>query len=238
MINGQEKIIAIIPARAGSKRLPGKNTLLLAGRPCIQWTIDAALGYRQIDDVVVSTNDAKVSDLVSEHNNLQLIHRPAYLAQDTSSTVDVAVHALETLASRGHEYQWLLLLQPTSPLRTAADIVAAFDLLSEKEASGLVSICRTSHPREWVGTTTPGGLLEGFFQATELETRSNELPVSYTVNGAIYIVRMDVFLRERTFFSEKNIIGFEMSRESSVDIDVQIDFEFAEYLLKRKTGCI
>ena len=235
MINDQEKIIAIIPARAGSKRLPGKNTLPFAGRPCIQWTIDAACGCRQIDDVVVSTDDSKVSELVSEHKDLQLIHRPAYLAQNTSSTVDVVVHALEALGNRGQEYQWLLLLQPTSPLRTAADIEAAFDLLSEKEASGLVSICRTPHPREWVGTTTPGETLESFFQATELEVRSNELPISYTVNGAIYIVKMDVFLRERTFFSEKNVIGFEMSRESSVDIDVQIDFDFAEYLLSRET---
>ncbi len=235
MINDQEKIIAIIPARAGSKRLPGKNTLPFVGRPCIQWTIDAAIGCRQIDDVVVSTNDTKVSELVSEHKGLQLIHRPAYLAQDTSSTVDVVVHALEVLTNRGQEYQWLLLLQPTSPLRTAADIEAAFDLLSEKEANGLVSICKTSHPREWVGTTTPGESLESFFKGTDLKVSSNELPVSYTVNGAIYIVEVDLFLRERTFFPEKNIIGFEMSRESSVDIDVQIDFDFAEYLLSRET---
>ena len=226
-----EKIIAVIPARAGSKRLPKKNVLHLAGRPCIQWTLDAVCESHEISHVAVSTNDSTVQEIVSYYDDVELIERPESLGRDESSTVDVVLHALNVLESQGQTFRWLMLLQPTSPLRTTSHIDEAVRLVREKGADGLISICQTGHPREWTAPATPGESLECFFSETELQKSASELPITYTVNGAIYLVRISMFEEEKTFFPKRNIVGYEMDRRCSVDIDDQYDFEMAGWAL-------
>ena len=226
-----EKIIAVIPARAGSKRLPRKNILPLAGRPCIEWTLEAVSESKEISRVAVSTDDPTVQELASHYADVEIVDRPELLGRDEASTVDVMLHALEVLKARGFQFSWVLLLQPTSPLRTSAHIDEAVNLAREKSADGLVSICRTGHPREWIAPATPGQSLEKFFSETELHRSAASLPTSYTVNGAIYLIRTSVFEEEKTFFPRKKIIGYEMERRYSVDIDDLYDFELAEWTL-------
>ena len=226
-----EKVIGVIPARAGSKRLPRKNVLPLAGRPCIEWTLKAVSESTEISHVAVSTDDPTVQEIVSDYGGVELINRPDELGRDDTSTVDVVLHALDVLKARGYRFSWLLLLQPTSPLRTSNHIDEAIRLVQEKRGDGVVSICRTGHPREWAAPATPGESLEGFFSKTELERSGTEFPTSYTVNGAIYLIRTSVFEEQRTFFPSRNIIGYEMERRYSVDIDDLYDFELAEWTL-------
>ena len=226
-----EKIIAVIPARAGSKRLPRKNVLPLAGRPCIEWTLEAVSGSTEVSRVAVSTDDPTVQELASHYANVEIVDRPELLGRDEASTVDVMLHALEVLKAQDSQFSWLLLLQPTSPLRTSVHIDEAVKLVRERSADGLVSICRTGHPREWIAPATPGQSLEKFFSETELHRSAASLPTSYTVNGAIYLIRTSVFEEEKTFFPRKKIIGYEMERRYSVDIDDLYDFELAEWTL-------
>lgn len=230
-----EKIIAVIPARAGSKRLPKKNVLLLSGRPCIAWTLDAVRESTEISHAAVSTDDPAVRKIVSNYDDVALIDRPGKLGKDDTSTVDVVLHALDVLKTRGHKFSWVLLLQPTSPLRTTGHIDEAVRLARKKGVDGLVSICRTAHPREWMAPATPGESLETFFAETELQKGVSDLPTSYTVNGAIYLIRVSVFEKEKTFFPTKKIIGYEMERRYSVDIDEQYDFELAESALNTRS---
>ena len=230
-----DKIIAVIPARAGSKRLPKKNVLQLAGRPCIQWTLDAVCESDEISHVAVSTNDSTVQRIVSHYNDVELIKRPEILGGDESSTVDVVLHTLDALETQGQTFPWLMLLQPTSPLRTTSHIDEAVRLVREKGADGLVSICRTGHPREWIAPAIPGESLEPFFSETGLQKSASELPISYTVNGAIYLIRSSVFKEEKTFFPIRNIVGYEMDRRDSVDIDDGYDFQVAEWSLSARS---
>lgn len=231
-----EKIIAVIPARTGSKRLPKKNVLPLAGRPCIEWTLDAVCESKEVSHVAVSTDDSTVKKIVSRYDDVELIQRPRNLGQDESSTVDVVLHVLDVLKDQDQRFSWLLLLQPTSPLRTTRHIDEAVRLVRKKGADGLISICRAGHPREWIASTTPGESLESFFSETELQKSASELSTSYTVNGAIYLIRISVFEEEKTFFPMRNIIGYEMDRRYSVDIDDQYDFELAEWSLRALPG--
>lgn len=229
------KIIAVIPARAGSKRLPRKNVRPLAGRPCIGWTLEAVSKSTEICHVAVSTDDPTVKEIVSQYGDIELIDRPEKLGRDDTSTVDVVLHALSELKARGHRFSWLMLLQPTSPLRTSRHIDEAVRLVRKSGGDGVVSICRTSHPREWVAPATPGKSLEGFFSETALESSGTNLPKSYTINGAIYLIRVALFEEGKTFFAMKNIFGYEMERRDSVDIDDQYDFEVAEWTLNAVT---
>jgi len=231
MLTESDKIIAVIPARAGSKRLPQKNILPIAGRPCIEWTLVAACESKEIDHIVVSTDDPKVEAIVGRYDEVALIKRPPHLAQDGSSAIDVALHVLDLKESEGEKLSWLVLLQPTSPLRTSDHIDQALRLVRERGADGLVSICRTAHPREWIAPAAPGASLQPFFLETNLEKSAAELPVSYTVNGAIYLIRVDLFRKEKTFFPMREIIGYEMDRRCSVDIDDEYDFAVASWSL-------
>lgn len=229
-----EKIIAVIPARVGSKRLPRKNVLPLAGRPCIEWTLKAVSESTEISHVAVSTDDPAVQEIVSAYSDVELVNRPEELGRDEASTIDVVLHTLDELTIQGYKFSWLLLLQPTSPLRTGDHIDTAVRLVRKQASDGLVSICRTAHPREWTASTNPGESLEDFFSNTELGKSAASFRPSYTVNGAIYLIRTSVLRETRTFFPKKNIISYEMERRDSIDIDEQYDFEIAEWALSTR----
>ena len=232
MIRGG-RVLALIPARAGSERVPGKNTRLMAGRPMITWSIEAALNSRFIDVSVVSTEDAAIQKIACDAGVRVPFSRAAGLAESESSMVDVVVDAIDRLREVGEHFDYLVLIQPTSPLRNHRHIDAAVELFCEKGADGVISVTQTSHPVEWVKElSTDGSMLE--FTGPDFSKRSQEFPVRYRVNGALYITRIDKFREEKTFFLKQKCFAFVMHPEESIDVDSELDFLTAEVILRDK----
>ena len=221
-----KKILAVIPARGGSKRLPRKNILELAGKPLIEWTISAAKESQHIDKVVVTSDDKDILAL-SEKNNINTIVRPASLASDKASTVDVVLHSIENM---NDEYDYIVLLQPTSPLRAAQHIDAAIVEMFEKNAESVVSVTKTEHSPLWSNVLPEDRPMNNFFGSDIEGVRSQDLVPYYRLNGAIYIVNTNKFIDAKRFVSNMSF-AYIMPAENSVDIDTRFDFICAEALL-------
>src|SRR3989339_1726633 len=158
----KKNIIAIIPARAGSKGLPGKNIRLLLGKPLISWTIEHALSSKYIDKVIVSTDDRKIAEISRKCGAAVPFIRPAKLATDKAKGIDVILHAVRWFEKKRNKFDLIMLLQPTSPLRTAGDIEAAIELLFEKKAGAVVSVCETEHHPLWSNILPKDGNMKNF----------------------------------------------------------------------------
>ena len=212
--------LAIIPARGGSKRLSRKNVLDLAGKPLIAWSIEAGLNSKYIDKVVVSSDDTEIL-AVSKRYNAKTIVRPDELASDTATTFDAIKHTIENV----EQYNYIVLLQATSPLRDAKHIDEAIALLESKNADAVVSVCEMDHSPLWSNTLDESLSMQGFLKNEVLNKRSQNLEKYYRLNGAIYICKTEKLLEEKSFFLEENIYAFKMDRERSIDIDEEIDFK-------------
>ncbi|MDK2821914.1 MAG: hypothetical protein PWP31_1879 [Clostridia bacterium] len=223
------KVLAIIPARGGSKRLPEKNLLNLAGKPLISWTIEAAKESKYIDKIVVSSDDEKILD-VAERYNVYVIKRPEELATDSAKTIDVVKHAISILEKN---FQYVLLLQPTSPLRKSRQIDEAFELLIKKDADAVISVSPVDHPVQWCNALPEDLSMKNFLNSEVMDKRSQDLPVYYRLNGAIYIAKTEKLIQQNSFFLKDNVFAYIMDRESSIDIDDWIDFRLAEVLIER-----
>ena len=225
----KKTFLAIIPARGGSKRLPNKNILNLYGKPLIGWSIKAAKNSKYIDKVVVSSDYDKILNIAKEHN-VDILKRPNSLATDTATTVDVLKHVLEYY----NKYDYLVLLQPTSPLRNEKHIDEAIELLEQKNADAVVSVCEMDHSPLWSNILPDDLNMSNFLREEIKNKRSQDLKKFYRLNGAIYICKVDRFLEENNLFLKDKIFAYIMDRKSSVDIDEEIDFKIAEILLDDK----
>lgn len=232
MTDGKLRFLGLIQARGGSKRIPRKNVLPMAGKPLIAWTIEAALARDSLDRVIVSTDDDEIAAASREHGAEVPFLRPTELASDTATGSDVILHAVRSLRDKGEHYDYVVSLQPTSPLRSAADIDAAIELLLEKRADCVISVCETDHPPEWSNTLPPDHAMTHFFRPGVRGTRSQDLPRSYRLNGAIYIFSCERLLRTGSLAMDDNSYAYVMPRERSVDIDSEIDFAIAQLLLE------
>jgi CMP-N-acetylneuraminic acid synthetase len=232
------KVLGVIPARGGSKRLPNKNIRYLCDKPLIAWTIKAALDASILDKVVVSTESAEIARVATEWGVNDVIERSEVLSDDCASTNDVLIEVLDILNGRGEAFGYIVLLQPTSPLRTATHIQDAFDLMEAKNSIGAISMCRTEHPTEWMGKISDDGFLDTFILQTDLEKKSQDFSQSFQINGAIYIALVDRFLDERTIFLKTGMIAYVMDRTSSVDIDDEYDMLLAAWLLNQRVESV
>jgi len=223
----KNKYLAIIPARGGSKRLPNKNILNLNGKPLIVWSIEAAKRSRYIDTIVVSSDSDEILNIAKEYG-IDIIKRPNELATDTASSIDVIKHVIENYPN----YEYIVLLQPTSPLRNEKHIDEAIELLEKKNADAVISVCEMDHSPLWSNILPEDLSMKNFLKEEIKNKRSQDLPKYYRLNGAIYICKTDKFLEKNTFFLDKNIYAYVMDRKSSVDIDDEIDFKLAEVLIK------
>lgn len=216
--------LAIIPARAGSRRLPGKNMRPLGGKPMIAWTIEAALASTSIDAVLVTSNDDAVLSLAQSLGVQHAVRRPAALATDTATSAEVVMDVLETYASTHVSF---CLLQPTSPLRTSDDIEGALALHSMRSRP-VVSMCPTATPLSWCAGIADDGTMQRLDAA---------LPEpAYVLNGAIYAMSIDTF-RADPCFTPPGTLAFRMARDHSIDVDLLQDFLLCEALLRtRSTG--
>ena len=226
MYNGL-KILALIPARGGSKGIKNKNIIDLCGKPLIQYTIDAAKGSKYIDDVVVSTDSEAIADVARKCGAEIPFLRPVELATDTSKSIDVVVHAVDFLKKQGREYDCVLFLQPTQPLRTVEDIDLAVDTFYSNGRKSLVSVCEVeNHPI--LMRTINKGILEHLMNCGS-DCRRQDMSDYYCVNGCIYINPIEDI--NRNLSQNDNIIPFIMPVDHSVDIDEEIDLKKAEFYL-------
>jgi len=226
-------VVALVTARGGSKGLPRKNIRPLLSKPLIAWSIEEAKKCRFIDRTIVSTDDEKIMDVARKYGGETPFLRPKRLAQDRSKMVDVIIHALDRLKASGHRYDLFVLLQPTSPLRTAKDIEGAIKLFSSKKAKAVVSVCEAElHP--YLANMLPkDNCMKNFLRADVMDKNRQELPKYYRLNGAIFAANCGYFRRYKSFYG-KSSYAYIMPQDRSIDIDSEIDLSLAEYLLKKR----
>jgi len=234
-MNNQSPYIAIIPARGGSKRLPGKNLMMIAGKPLIGWTIEAAIESGVFERVVVSTNSWEIAVIAAQFGAEVPFIRPEELAIDDTPAIEVLIHAANELMA-GKETHWthLACLQPTSPLRTADNIREAVKLLEEKQADAIVSVCKSEHSPLWSNTLPASLSLSGFIPENIQKTPSQQLPAYFRLNGALYFCRIPRMIEERTLFLKTGAYAYIMNRKDSIDIDDQVDFDLAGIYLGQR----
>jgi CMP-N,N'-diacetyllegionaminic acid synthase len=224
------KILALIPARGGSKRLPGKNTRLLGGKPLIVWSIDIIKDIPEICDTLISTDDIDISEVCQESGVLLPWLRPAELATDTASSVDAAIHALDWYETEKGAVDGLLLLQPTSPFRSRDTICKGIQLFLKYGLETVLGVSPThAHPM-WA-MKMEGDYLVPLMQENGLGVRSQELPAAYAVNGSFYMISPAKLRADRSFVGEKSIPLFIESPQEALDIDTLWDFKLAESML-------
>jgi len=224
--------LGLILARGGSQRLPRKNILPMAGKPLLAWTVEAAKAAQHLDRVVLSTDDQEIANIGQQYGANVPFLRPPELAGDTASSLDAILHALQTLQEKGERYDYVVILQPTSPLCIAQDIDGAIKLLLAKQADAVISVCETDHPPEWSNTLPDDLSMTHFYRPGIRTTRSQDLPQNYRLNGAIYVYNCTRLIEQRNLDMDDNSYAYLMPKERSVDIDTQIDFEIAQLFFK------
>jgi len=226
-------ILAVIPARGGSKGLPRKNVLPLAGKPLIAWSIELALMADAISRVVVTTDDAEIAQVARDYGAEVPFIRPPELASDQASGTDVLIHALrESERIYNEEYKWVLLLQPTSPLRSLEDIQDAIHLSLDDQVDAVIGIKEVSEFPQWMKRQNQNGDIVDYLDGVAKVANRQELDVPYIVNGAIYLIRASMLKESGDFYSGVTK-GFRMPKDRSVDIDDELDFMMAELLLEK-----
>ena len=220
---GSRSVLGLIPARGGSKGIPDKNRVSLGGRPLLAWTIDAALASKTVDRVVVSTDDPRLGLLASAHGAEVPFLRPKRLARDDTPTMPVVLHALDQLEAA----DIVVLLQPTSPLRIAADIDACVETFADT-GRAVVSVTAADPPPQHMFIARHGRLIP--LMDTLPAGRRQDLPPVLALNGAVYVADA-AFLRKHGSFLTRRSLPYEMPRERSIDIDDELDLQVAEALL-------
>lgn len=219
-MNKGKSFLGIIPARGGSRRLPRKNVLNLGDKPLIAWTIEAALGCQFLDEVMVTTEDTEIAEVAKQYGANVPFIRPTVLAKDISTSIDTVKHAIDFYKYEwGKHFDFIVLLQPTSPLRNSQHISEAIELLISKNADAIISVCEVDHSPLWMNTLPADHSMTGFIRDEIKNTRSQDLPKNYRLNGAIYICRTDLLMKENTFFIADNVFAYIMNNNVSVDID-------------------
>jgi len=230
------EILAVIPARGGSKGVPKKNIRLLTGKLLIAYSVEQAKKSKYISRAIVSTENEEIAEIAREWN-AEVIKRPQDLAKDDTATIDVIIHVLDYLRKEEkYAPDAVVLLQPTSPLRTSKDIDDALELfLNNRNCLSLVSVTEFDHP-PWWALKIENGYLSPIFDEKYIKMRRQKLPKSYKPNGAIFIATPKVLYEYKTFYTPKTI-AYLMPPERSVDIDTEFDFLIAEFLInKLKSG--
>jgi len=224
------KILALVTARGGSKRLPGKNIRTLGDRPLVVWSIDAVKNIPEICDILVSTDDPEIAAICAGAGAFVPWLRPAELANDTASSVDVALHALDWYEVEKGPVDGLLLLQPTSPFRTKETVRKGIDLFGRHNQKPVLGVSLVhAHPM-WA-LKIEGDYLVPFMQGHGFGSRSQDLPPAYAVNGAFYLIHPTELRANRSLVGIKAIPLLMESPQEALDIDTEWDWALAEAVL-------
>lgn len=227
MINNY-KILAIVPARGGSKGIPRKNIKMLIDKPLIAWTIEEAKKSKFIDKLIVSTDDTEIAKISKEWGAEVPFLRPAELAQDDTPGIDPILHALEYFP----EYEYIVVLQPTSPLRLAKDIDGAIDLCVKNNHKFCVSVAESKAIPEWMFHINEQGILKPIIN-NNFPYQRQKAKKPFLLNGAVYVGQREALLKNRSFLSSETI-AYLMPKDRSIDIDDINDFEWCEFFLRNK----
>ncbi len=223
------KVLAIIPARCDSKGFPNKNIAKLGGKTLLEIAIRVGLNCKFIDDVYISTDCKEYEKIAIEAGAKSLGLRAEEFATDTAKSIDVVIDLLESIEK---EYDYVVLLQPTSPVRTINDIENALNQLVARDADASVSMCKFEEPHPFkLKSINSNGYVEPFLNNTTSEVARQSLPKVYALNGAIYVTKVDTILSEKTFFPEKTI-PYVMG--PGVNIDSELDYNFAKFLFNKE----
>ena len=223
------KCLAIIPARSGSRGLKDKNIALLAGKPLIAYSIEAALESKCFSHVCVSTDSQKYADIAVSFGAEAPFLRTAATASDTASSWDVVKEVVKEYHERGFDFSQVCLLQPTSPLRASEDILKAFSLFEQTHAGFVESLVEMEHSPLWANTIDDTYSLKNFVRP-ENNVRRQDLPLYYRENGAIYIMETEMLNHLDEMYGDRSF-GYIMKREHSIDIDSRLDLLLCEALL-------
>jgi CMP-N,N'-diacetyllegionaminic acid synthase len=225
------RVLAVIPARGGSKGLPDKNIRPLAGKPLIAWTIAAAQAAGCLDRVVVSTDNEAIAAVARKFGAETPFLRPPEWARDETPTTDAVGHAVRWLDEhQGYRPDAVMILQPTCPLRTADDIRQALGIYVRQQARSVVAVCEAKQHPLWMKQVAADGRLTAYLPDWEHATQRQLLPKVYALNGALYLVQRDVLLEQNTVYPP-DTFAYVMPKERSVDIDTPWDLHVAELLL-------
>ena len=223
------KILALILARGGSKRLPGKNIRLLGGKPLVVWSIDVAKNIPEICDILVSTDNPQIAKVCKDAGAFVPWLRPAELSSDNASSVDAALHALDWYEAQRGAIDGLLLLQPTSPFRSKETVRKGIYLFSKNFQNTVVGVSAThAHPM-WV-FKREGEYIVPFIQKDNIQARSQDLPEALVINGSFYLISPKMLRVKKVFTGEKCISLLIESQQEALDIDTEFDFKIAEYI--------
>jgi N-acylneuraminate cytidylyltransferase len=221
------KILALITARGGSKRIPNKNIKSLCGKPLIEWSIDALNGIDNICDILVSTDSEPIAKISNKAGAMVPWLRPKNLSEDSSSSVDVAIHALDWYQENYGRVDGLLLIQPTSPFRSKETIKKGIDLFKNNNKKTVISLSPSKDHPLWC-YKIKGGLIERFIDDGEKHLRSQDLPKAFVSNGAFYLITPKNLVSNHSFY-EGSIVPLLIDDQiESLDIDTKLDWEFAE----------
>jgi CMP-N,N'-diacetyllegionaminic acid synthase len=232
-----KRIIGIIPARGGSKGLPGKNIKMLCGKPLIAWSIEAGSRSRYLDEVMVTTDSKEIAEVSRKNGAVVPFLRPPELALDHSTTFEAVEHALEHYDKNlGRTFDYIVLLEPTSPLREKDDIDNMIEklLVDENRYDSIVSIGEV-HEHPSIMKKIDGDFLVSFCEELEQKTRRQDNQPAYFPYGVAYIIKTGVFLKEKTFYSTRNTY-YKIKRYQNYEIDDMYDFLSIENIMKYQWG--
>ncbi|HHY22121.1 MAG TPA: acylneuraminate cytidylyltransferase family protein [Bacilli bacterium] len=227
MIKGKT-VLAIIPARGGSKGVPRKNIRDLAGKPLIAWTIDEAKKSKFIDRLILSSEDEEIIEVAKSYGCEVPFVRPRHLAEDTTPGIEPVLHAIKEVEG----YDYVMLLQPTSPLRTVEDIDRCIEKIIKFNDPACVSVAEPDTSPYWMYTLNCNDQIKPLIPQDTVAVRRQELPTVYSLNGAVYIAKTDWLRHTKSFLTEETI-AYIMPRERSYDIDTEEDFQWCEWVVKK-----
>ena len=232
MIKGK-RILAVIPARGGSKGVKNKNIKLLSGKPLVSWTIIEAKKSKYIDKIVVSTDSELIAKTAKKSGAEVPFMRPKKLASDSAKNIDVIIHAVNWLGRNGFDYDAVIILQPTSPLRIVVDIDGLIEYFIRKNADMIVSVCKSEHSPNWANTLPKDKNMNNFIRKNIQNKNRQELQEYFRLNGAAEISKTEYLLNYKNNFGEQTY-AYVMPQERSIDIDSEIDFLFSEALIREQ----
>jgi len=226
----EKSILAVIPARGGSKGLPRKNIRILAGKPLIAWTIEEAKKSKYIDRLILSSEDAEIISVAQQWGCDAPFVRPQELATDETPGVEPILHAIDALSEK---YDYVVMLQPTSPLRIAEDIDGCIEMCVNSTAPVCVSMTKPEKSPEWMYRVADTGSTVPVTNLGYTSSRRQELQSYFVLSGAVYVAETAWLKQHRTFISEE-MIAFRMPPDRSKDVDTDLDLEFCEFLLRKR----
>lgn len=225
------KNLAIIPARSGSKGLKDKNIKKLCGKPLMAYTIETAIKSKKYDMIHLSTDSYKYANIAKEYGADVPFLRKAELANDTSVIWDTVRDVLDEYEKIGKKFDTVTLLQPTSPLREIDDIIQSFQVFEKKNAEAVVSVCEMEHSPLICNQLDETGSMRDFIKKEIVSLPRQNLPKYYRINGAIYLLKIDVLKKYSTLY-DSEVYAYIMKQETSIDIDNILDFKIAEQMMK------